>query len=359
MRRMEMPHNIYIHTPFCMSKCKYCAFFSAACTAPDWDRFADGIVREIQFWGMRLGRVAVPTVFFGGGTPSLMPTRVFARIMNTLRNNFNIVPNPEITLESNPKTLDATRLREFMDAGVNRLSVGVQRLDNPELEFLGRRHNVRDAMQLLDVAMKMGLRVNADFIYGIPGDNADTVAQMCRDINALGLGHVSMYELTIEKNTPFGQMNLAMPSNDAMADMYCTIAGTLALPRYEVSNYAKPGNECIHNQNVWDGDAYVGIGRGAAGRPYIDGTWYEQRGGDDIQMQPLTPAARATEKIITGLRTVRGVRKSDDVMRVINTDWLRANPELVCDNNDRICVTEKGMLILDDLLLDLCNWDGK
>lgn len=306
-----------------------------------------------------MGRISVPTVFFGGGTPSLMPTRVFARIMNALRTKFNVLPDCEITLESNPKTLDATRLREFMDAGVNRLSVGVQRLDNTELEFLGRRHNVRDAMQLLDLAMKMGLRVNADFIYGIPGDTVDTVAQMCRDINALGLGHVSMYELTIEKNTPFGQMNLAMPTNDAMADMYCAIGDTLTLPRYEVSNYARHGCECRHNQNVWDGAPYIGIGHGAAGRPYIDGTWYEQTGGDDIQMQPLTPASRATEKIITGLRTVHGVRKSDDVMRVINTDWLRANPELVCDNNDRICVTEKGMLILDDLLLDLCNWDGK
>lgn len=359
MRHMEMPHNIYIHTPFCMSKCNYCAFFSAACSAPDWDGFADGIVREIKFWGARIGNTTVPTVFFGGGTPSLMPTRAFARIMGALRDNFNIAPNTEITLESNPGTLDAAGVREFVDAGVNRLSVGVQRLNDDALKFLGRRHSVRDALELLGAAMVFGLRVNADFIYGIPGDTVDTVTQMCRDINALGLSHVSMYELTIEPDTPFGKMNLAMPSNDAMADMYCAIAGTLALPRYEVSNYATPGNECRHNQNVWDGAPYIGIGRGAAGRPYIDGTWYEQRGGDDIKMQPLTIDARATEKIITGMRTMRGVHKTDDVMHVINTDYVRANPDLVYDNGDRICATEKGLLILDDLLLDLCNWDGK
>lgn len=359
MRHMEMPHNIYIHTPFCMSKCNYCAFFSAACSAPDWDGFADGIVREIEFWGARIGKTTVPTVFFGGGTPSLMPPRAFARIMGALRDNFNIAPNTEITLESNPGTLDAAGLREFVDTGVNRLSVGVQRLNDSALRFLGRRHSVRDALELLGAAMGFGLRVNADFIYGIPGDTVDTVTQMCRDINALGLGHVSMYELTIEPGTPFGKMHLDMPSNDAMADMYCAIAGTLALPRYEVSNYATPGNECRHNQNVWDGAPYIGIGRGAAGRPYIDGTWYEQRGGDDIKMQPLTIDARATEKIITGMRTMRGVHKTDDVMHVINTDYVRANPDLVYDNGDRICATEKGLLILDDLLLDLCNWDGK
>lgn len=301
-----------------------------------------------------MGRISVPTVFFGGGTPSLMPTNVFGRIMDALHTKFDLSPDCEITLESNPGTLDAARLREFMAAGVNRLSVGVQSLDDARLKFLGRRHSAADARKLLDTAMNMGLRTSADFIYGLPGDTTDHVIQMCRDINAIGLTHCSMYELTIEPNTPLGQMNLNMPSNDVMADMYCAIADTLALPRYEVSNYARPGCECRHNQNVWDGAPYIGIGRGAAGRPYVDGTWYEQTGGD-IKMQPLGAGARATEKIITGLRTTRGVKLTDDVLRAVDMNYVMAHPDLLGIAHDRIHTTPKGNLILDDLLIELCR----
>ncbi|HBP26562.1 MAG TPA: hypothetical protein DD611_01050, partial [Alphaproteobacteria bacterium] len=246
------------------------------------------------------------------------------------------------------------RLREFMDAGVNRLSVGVQGLDDETLQFLGRRHSVRDAMELLDTAHQYGLRVNADFIYGLPHDTPDTVIKMCNAINAIGLRHVSMYELTIEPDTVFGHMNLDMPSNDMMADMYTAIGEHLSIPRYEVSNYAATGDECRHNQNVWDGAPYIGIGRGAAGRVYTNGTWYEQTGGD-IQMRPLSRAARATEKIITGMRTMRGAAKADDVLQMIDTEYVRAHPELVTDCGDRIRATEKGILILDDLLVHLCR----
>lgn len=296
----------------------------------------------------------MPTVFFGGGTPSLMPTNVFGQIMDAVRAKFDLSPDCEITLESNPGTVDAVRLGEFVAAGVNRLSVGVQSLDDARLAFLGRRHSAADARKLLDTAMKMGLRTSADFIYGLPGDTTAHVIQMCRDINAIGLTHCSMYELTIEPHTPFGKMNLDMPSNDAMADMYCAIADTLNIPRYEVSNYARPGCECRHNQNVWDGAPYIGIGGGAAGRPYIDGMWYEQTGGD-IKMQPLSAIARATEKIITGLRTVRGVKLTDDVLRAIDMNYVTAHPDLFCITPDRIHTTPKGNLILDDLLIELCK----
>lgn len=354
MQNMTNPHNLYIHTPFCMSKCNYCAFFSRACSAPDWDAFADGISHEIEFWGQRMGRISVPTVFFGGGTPSLMPTKIFGQIMNALRTNFDLMPDAEITLESNPKTLDKTRLCEFVNFGVNRLSVGIQRLNDKTLQFLGRTHSVHDALELLDTAHKCELRLNADFIYGLPCDTPDSVMQMCKDINTLGLHHVSMYELTIEPNTPFGHMNLEMPSNNAMADMYTIIGENLSIPRYEVSNYATAGDECRHNQNIWDGAPYIGIGRGAAGRPYIQNVWYEQTGGD-IQMRPLSTDVRATEKIITGMRTMRGVSKTDDVMKIINTEYVRTHPELISDTGNRICATKKGILILDDLLVNLCN----
>ena len=188
---MQKAHNIYIHVPFCASKCLYCAFYSRAIT-PDWGAYRDGILAELDFWAARMGRIDVPTVFFGGGTPSLMPTRVFAAIMDKIRKDFNLATDAEITLESNPGTIDATRITEFKMAGVNRLSIGVQSLCDDELEFLGRRHSVRDAIAAIDAGCHAGLRTSADFIYGIPGHTADDVVRLCRDINALGISHCSM-----------------------------------------------------------------------------------------------------------------------------------------------------------------------
>ena len=349
---MKTQHNIYIHVPFCVSKCKYCAFFSRACAKPDWDTYVTRILSEIDYWAEKLGKIDVPTIFFGGGTPSLIPTKHFAQIMNHLRNKFNIADDAEITIESNPGTLDYTRLDEFIGHGVNRLSIGVQSLNDDELVFLGRRHSVADAMRLIESAMTRDIRVSADFIYGLPNHNTKTVEKLCRDINQIGLNHCSMYELTIEPTTPFGKMNLDMPSNNEMADMYNTIANTLNLPRYEVSNYARAGFECRHNQNVWDGDAYIGLGVGAAGRVFIDGTWYEQM-GDGAKFEPMSITARAIEKVITGMRTMRGVLLANDVKNVLNIEYINNHPELITIADNRIHATDDGIMILDDLLVNL------
>ncbi len=349
---MKTQHNIYIHVPFCVSKCKYCAFFSRACAKPDWDTYVTRILSEIDYWAEKLGKIDVPTIFFGGGTPSLIPTKHFAQIMNHLRNKFNIADDAEITIESNPGTLDSTCLDEFIGHGVNRLSIGVQSLNDDELVFLGRRHSVADAMRLIESAMTRDIRVSADFIYGLPNHNTKTVEKLCRDINQIGLNHCSMYELTIEPTTPFGKMNLDMPSNNEMADMYNTIANTLNLPRYEVSNYARAGFECRHNQNVWDGDAYIGLGVGAAGRVFIDGTWYEQMGGG-AKFEPMSITARAIEKVITGMRTMRGVLLANDVKNVLNIEYINNHPELIIIADNRMHATDDGIMILDDLLVNL------
>ena len=348
------PHNIYIHVPYCVHKCNYCAFFSRACARPDWDAYAAGICREIEYWGRRMDAIDVPTVFFGGGTPSLMPTHVFARIMDALSQNFHILSGAEITLESNPGTIDDGKLCEFIAAGVNRISIGVQRTDDASLQVLGRRHDWRTARDFIDCAAARGVRTSADFIYGIPGDNAEYVAQMCRDINALPIEHCSMYELTIEPNTPFGKMNLQMPSNDAMADMYDVIGRTLRYRRYEVSNYASNDDAmCRHNANVWDGAPYIGIGVGAAGRVLVGGVWHEQTGGANGICDPMTPYQRAVEMVLTGMRTMRGVSVNDMTRDAIDMDFVRTNPDLITVCDDRICATERGILILDDLVVKL------
>ncbi len=319
---------------------------------PDWQKYADNICQELRFWSEKLGKIKVPTIFFGGGTPSLMPVMIFERIINCIKDNFDIDNNCEITLESNPGTIDKNKLSDFVLAGVNRLSVGVQSLKDEELLFLGRKHNVKQATDLLDIAKNMNLRVSADFIYGLPNHNEESIVDLCRRINNLDLKHVSMYELTIEKNTPFGKMNLNMPDNETMAKMYMEISEYLSLPRYEVSNYAIPGDECRHNQNIWNGDAYIGIGRGAAGRVMMDGIWYEQRGANEL-FEPISNETRAIEKILTGLRTMRGVKLTDDVKSKINFDWVNSHKDLVEINNEYLHTTHQGLLILDDLTVDL------
>ena len=346
-------HNIYIHVPFCMSKCNYCAFFSRACKTPDWDEYSDKIIQEIEHWADFLGKIPVPSIFFGGGTPSLMPVKTFEKIITKIYQKFNIEPNAEITLESNPGTLDGGKLNDFCIAGVNRLSVGVQSLFDSELQFLGRRHTVQDSLNLLGTALKQNMRVSADFIYGLPGHTTENVINLCDNINKLGLKHCSLYELTIEENTPFGKMNLKMPDNEKMAEMYQAIQEKLTLPRYEVSNYAVPGQECRHNQNIWAGDAYIGLGPGAAGRVFFDGAWYEQI-GDNVKFSKISKRERAIEKILTGLRTMRGTELTDDVINVIDIEFAKSHPDMLrLTNNNHIVATDTGILVLDDLITKL------
>ena len=349
---MAVAHNIYIHVPFCVSKCNYCAFYSFACSNPDWDKYSNDICGEIKFWSMKIGKINIPTIFFGGGTPSLMPVKTFEKIINCVKDSFVLDENCEITLESNPGTIDKNKLCDLVSLGVNRLSVGVQSLKDDELKFLGRIHNVKQAIDLLNVAQNMGLRVSADFIYGLPNHNVKTVIDLCNDINKLELNHVSLYELTIEKNTPFGKKNLKMPDNETMADMYIAIGEHLSLPRYEVSNYATPGFECRHNQNIWNGDAYIGTGRGAAGRVFINNIWYEQRGNNEL-FEPISNDTRAMEKILTGLRTIRGVKLTDDVKNQIDFNWVNAHKDLVEIENEYLHTSEHGLLILDEITADI------
>ena len=345
-------HNIYIHVPFCMSKCNYCAFFSVACGTPDWNTYATGICDEIKYWGQKLGKIDVPTIFLGGGTPSLMPVGCLDKILGTIREQFNVLDGAEISLESNPATIDKEKLANFCKCGINRLSVGVQSISDEKLKFLGRRHSVRDAIDLIGWGMDLGLRVSGDFIYGLPGDTVMDIKKTCDFINNLGIEHCSLYELTIEENTPFGKMRLDMPNNDEMAQMYIAIADYLKLPRYEISNYARHGQECRHNQNVWDGQPYIGIGNGGAGRVLIEGQWYEQR-GNYAQWDKMSNSNRAIEKVITGMRTICGVGLTEDVKDVINMDTVQQNPNLMQVTDGRLVATGAGRLVLDDMVVKL------
>ena len=352
MSRMNPSHNIYIHVPFCASKCRYCAFFSRACANPDWITYTNGVLAEIEHWERVLGRVSVPTIFFGGGTPSLMPIWAFEKIISKIHQCFDVVADAEITIEANPGTIDEIKMRDFQSNGVNRISIGVQSLVDEKLNYLGRKHTVTDAIDTIKTAQRLGVRVSADFIYGLPNETVGDVIETCKQINSLGLMHCSMYELTIEPTTPIGRENPTMPTNDEMADMYTAIGDALCLPRYEVSNYATVGQECRHNLNIWDGAPYIGIGRGGAGRVYHNGIWYEQMGTDE-RFLPMDTKTRALEKVIMGLRTTRGAQLTEDIKDVINMDTVKTIPNLVQIQDNRISVTGAGMLVLDDVLVKI------
>lgn len=346
---MEIAHNIYIHVPFCVSKCNYCAFFSRACRNPNWDEYSDKIIDEVQYFAKMLGKIHVPTIFFGGGTPSIMPHRHFAKIMNEIRKCFDVAPDAEVTIEANPGTMDHLKLDEFCAAGITRLSIGVQSLDDKKLKFLGRIHTANAALELIDDAMQHDINVSADFIYGIPNDTVDDVIKTCQSINRIGLKHCSMYELTLEPNTPFAKMQMDMPGNDEMAEMYIAIGETLVPKRYEVSNYAVPGNWCRHNQNVWDGAPYIGIGDGAAGRVFFNNTWYEQMGGRKM-FQPMDTNARAIERVITGMRTARGVQIDDAIKKILNLEFAKSHSNMIMFRDNRMVATDAGILVLDNLI---------
>lgn len=340
---MIAPHNIYIHVPFCASKCNYCAFYSHACAVPDWNDYKNKIISEIDYWAAQLGHTEIPTIFFGGGTPSLMPTKVFSEIMDKLRVAFSIAQNAEVTIEANPGTLDTARLAEFIAAGINRISIGVQSLRDEELKFLGRIHDAAAARKLINTALNHDLRVSADFIYGLPNHTAKDVKELCENINSLGLEHASLYELSIEPGTPLAQKKLHMPDNESMAQMYEQIEETLTLPRYEVSNYGVP---CRHNSNVWDGQPYLGIGDGAAGRVLIENKWYETANGKQTF---LSDSTRAVEILMTGLRTTHGVLLTPQIRKIIDTDFAGENEFLIKDNR----LIAKSFLTLDNLIVKL------
>ncbi|MCL2369155.1 MAG: radical SAM family heme chaperone HemW [Alphaproteobacteria bacterium] len=321
---MTAPHHLYIHVPYCASKCHYCAFYSTVC-APDWDVYADGIIKDFD----KYKDFQIKTIFFGGGTPSLIPTDVFKRIMDAAYANFDVAHGAEITLESNPGTLCEKRLKEFIASGVNRLSVGVQSLSDTELKFLGRTHTTTDAIKLIHHAKDAGITISADFIYGLPRHDVNHIKKLCAEIKKLNLNHISMYELTIEENTKLAHENIVLPDNDVMADMYLEIGQHFK--RYEVSNY---GASCMHNSGIWDGEPYIGIGDGAHGRLFISGEWF------DMNNIFISEKDRAIEKIIMGMRTAKGVLLTNDVHNAI--DWGYVN-----DNKNLFIITPTQELLGD------------
>ncbi len=323
------PISLYVHWPFCLAKCPYCDFNSHVRDTVDHERWGTALLREFDHFAAATGGRRLASIFFGGGTPSLMrPATVAALIERGVR-AWPADPGIEITLEANPTSVEAGRMADFAAAGVNRVSLGVQSLDDRALRFLGRGHTAAEAADAVGLARKSIPRHSIDLIYARPGHTREAWrAELARALDLVD-DHVSVYQLTIEKATPFHRLMrrgaLAVPGEDAAADLFDDTQEILedaGLAAYEISNHAAPGAECRHNLACWLGGEYVGIGPGAHGRLRGEDGWratvqlrapeawldaVETRGHATQRREKLSSDERLEELVMTGLRLRGGI----------------------------------------------------
>jgi oxygen-independent coproporphyrinogen-3 oxidase len=323
------PIGVYVHWPFCRSKCPYCDFNSHVRATIDEARWRAAYRREIDHWKARLGERVVTSIFFGGGTPSLMDPRSAAAILERIAEVWRVTDDIEITLEANPNSAEADRFRDFRTAGINRVSIGVQALDDSALRFLGRAHNADEARGAIAAAAKYFERFSFDLIYALPGQDRAAWRRELDEALSLAGEHLSLYQLTIEDGTRFAQLHargeLVMPDDEtsaALFDLTQERMARVAMPAYEISNHAHAGGACRHNLLYWRYGSYLGIGPGAHGRLDRDGrrwstrnarapeTWLaavERDGHGSIEETPIAPRDAAREALLMGLRLDAGI----------------------------------------------------
>jgi oxygen-independent coproporphyrinogen-3 oxidase len=322
---MTDPLALYVHWPFCVSKCPYCDFNSHVRESVDQERWRDALLADLAHEAVMLRGRRLESIFFGGGTPSLMPPATVAAVLDAAERAWGFAPGIEITLEANPSSVEAARFADLAAAGVNRVSLGLQALDNETLAFLGRAHDVAEGLAALDTAQRVFDRVSFDLIYARPDQGlADWHAELARALS-FGTEHLSLYQLTIEPGTRFQTEALAgrlvLPDDDRAADLFeltRALTASAGMPAYEISNHARAGAESRHNLTYWRYQDYAGIGPGAHGRRTGVATqrrrkpenWIEAvaRNGHGIeQEEPLTPRERAVEAMLMGLRLAEGI----------------------------------------------------
>lgn len=372
------PLALYVHWPFCVSKCPYCDFNSHVRGSVDQEAWRAAMLADLAHEATLTPGRRVGSVFFGGGTPSLMPPTTVAAVLAAAEKAWGFTPDVEITLEANPSSVEAARFADLAAAGVNRVSLGLQALDDEALRFLGRAHDAAEGLAALAVAQNIFARSSIDLITARPNQPlADWEAELARAL-ALGTEHLSLYQLTVEPGTRFAteerEGRLTLPDGDSAADLFeATRAMTAAagLPAYETSNHARPGAESRHNLTYWRYGDYVGVGPGAHGRRGALATvrhkkpenWLAAvaRNGHGLQVEdPLSPATRAVEALVMGLRLAEGV----DLARVAElaggtapidaaAEARLARQGLVERTGLRLRVTDAGALLLDAILAEL------
>ena len=374
--------GVYIHWPFCLSKCPYCDFNSHVRRAPiDEARFVRAFTAEIAATAARVPRRTVSTIFFGGGTPSLMQPATVAAILDAIARHWRVAPDVEITIEANPTSVEAGRFRGYRAAGVNRVSLGVQALNDRALAELGRLHSAREALDAVGIARGVFDRVSFDLIYARPQQTPQDWGNELKTALADAGEHLSLYQLTIEPDTPFAALHAAgklkTPDDDLARALYDTtleVCAAHGLQAYEISNHARPGAECRHNLVYWRAHEYAGIGPGAHGRLDIDGArhatatekrpeaWLarvESAGHGLVTDDALTREEMADEFLLMGLRLAEGIDparyailagRSLDETRVAA---LHEHGLVETTADGRLRVSLPGFPVLDAVVADL------
>ncbi len=373
--------GIYIHWPFCAAKCPYCDFNSHVVRHVDEEDWCRAYLQALERAAGETSDREVVSVFFGGGTPSLMSPATVSAILEKIAKSWRLAADLEVTLEANPSSVEAQKFAGYRAGGVNRISIGVQALNDADLRWLGRLHDAAEARAAIDTAATIFQRYSFDLIYARQHQTPAAWKAELRQALALAGGHLSLYQLTIEPGTAFGRRAKAgrlegLPDEETAAEMYlltqelCDAAG---LPAYEISNHAEPGQESRHNMLYWRLGDYLGIGPGAHGRMHSAGTrfateeirqpeeWLAQLkrlGHGEACRQPIAPKDSALEYLLMGLRTRQGISLSR--LRALDADLLDqerlselARQGLFAIEGDRMRATRRGWLLLDSLLVQV------
>lgn len=373
--------GVYIHWPFCESKCPYCDFNSHVSREIDVRRWWNAYLSELSRCQAEHPDLIVDSVFFGGGTPSLMPPDLVEAIIYSIRKLWGGTDHQEITLEANPSSVERGRFQAFRDAGVNRLSIGVQALDDAALRALGRRHGAAEARAAVDLALGIFPRVSADLIYARQGQGLTEWRNELREALSMGTSHLSLYQLTIEEGTPFATRHArgrlkGLPSEDLSATMFeetRRICAQMGLPAYEVSNHARTGHECRHNITYWMCRDFIGVGPGAHGRywagsrkvatvghrapaAWLDAT--ERQGSGESLREHLGLEECWDEHLMMGLRLQSGISLGLVSNIFGRTPKLSRMERLIEDGllekqGDRLRATERGVLLLNSVIENL------
>ncbi len=371
------PLALYIHWPFCVSKCPYCDFNSHVREQVDIAAWQDALLADMAHEAALTPGRKLSSIFFGGGTPSLMPPSLVEALIAAAERHWGFTDGIEITLEANPSSVEAANFQDLAQAGVNRVSLGLQSLDDQTLQFLGRAHDVNEGLAALDTAQQAFERVSFDLIYARPGQSLeDWRAELTRALG-FGTGHLSLYQLTIEPGTRFETLvrtgALVPADDDHCADLFeltRSLMTEAGLPAYEISNHARPGQESRHNLIYWRYQDYIGIGPGAHGRRLEQATERHRkpenflsgvaRNGNGLKVeQALSPETRAMEALMMGLRLAEGVNLEELVAKtglamadMVDADEVAGLAALgfVEQREGRLTVQPKGMPLLDALL---------
>jgi putative oxygen-independent coproporphyrinogen III oxidase len=377
------PLAVYVHWPFCKKKCPYCDFNSHVRDAVDHAAWREALLKELRYWRERIEGHTVTSIFFGGGTPSLMQPQTAQAIIREVQQLWPTAPDIEITLEANPTSVEAANFQVLREAGVNRVSLGVQSLRPASLAFLGREHSAHEALDAVQLAARIFPRYSFDLIYALPGQTLAEWERELREALNYARGHLSLYQLTIEPNTAFhhqyhAQKAFALPQEELAADLYALtqrIMREAGMPAYEISNHAAPGQESRHNLSYWRSDSYLGIGPGAHGRVDLGGArhathtrksperWLEQvqKIGHGLEEEtPLTATERMEEKLLMGLRLPRegidlAAFAGDDRSELLKRSAILESEGLLTQEGNRLIVTEKGQPVLNAIIASLAG----